>query len=352
MSIYNRELVKHVKQIEKLLLIIVVISVLAILKLLSFVFVPLVAAALISFIFMPFVRRSVKRNVSNWITMPLVLLILFAFLGFLVLLVQISTREFVGVDVQFWYDSLERVNSMLSPLLDMLGFEHLSRSNITNYIQNNAELTRKMYAILGTILDFTQRTLIMLAMTLFYVVLFLSGSINMRNIMQAAIFKRATPATRTFLILEKSLGKFLTVKFLISLTTGIAASVSCVAFNIKFPIFWGVLVFVLNFIQLFGSIVSTTAVSLFALSQIDNTGTVFAFIGLIIAIQIVFGSILEPIFMGKAFSINTITILIMLMFWGYMWGIIGLILSVPITVVFKTVLSQSGRYKIISDLME
>lgn len=352
MDIHNRELVQSTKHIEKLLLIIVIISVLAVFKLLSFVIVPLVAAGLISLLFMPMVRWGVKKNISNWFSMPLVLIILLAFLGFLILLVQLSSSEISGVDVQFWYDSLEKINQMLIPFLDMLGFEHLSKNNIGEYIQNNAELSRKIYTLFATILNFTQRTLIMLVMTLFYVVLFLSGSINMRKIMQTAVFKSSAPATRTFLILEKSIGKFLIVKFLISLLAGVSVSLVCIAFDVKFPFFWGVLIFVTNFVQLFGPVVSTTLLSLFALSQIDNTGTAFMLIGILIAIQIITGSILEPIFMGKAFSINTITVLIMLMFWGYMWGVVGMILSVPITVVIKTMLSQSSKYKIVSDLME
>jgi len=91
--------------------------------------------------------------------------------------------------------------------------------------------------------------------------------------------------------------------------------------------------------------------SIFSFAQIDQTGTLVAFIFIIIGIQILFGSILEPIFMGKTFSINTITILIMLMFWGYLWGIPGLILSVPITVALKTILDQFPRTQIISKIM-
>ncbi|MDR0941820.1 MAG: AI-2E family transporter [Bacteroidales bacterium] len=347
----NSELIKSTKHIEKLLLIIVVISTLAILKLLSYIFVPLVAASLLALVFMPMMRWFAKKNISNWLAMPLVIIILCALVGFFIFLVQISSREISSVDMQFWYNSLERINHLLVPLFNMLGFEHVSHHDISNYILNHAEVSSKLYSLLGTVLNVTQRTLIMLAMTLFYVILLLSGSINMRKIMQTTIFNRATPAARTFVILEKSISKFLIVKFLISLGTGIAVCVSCLAFNVQFPFFWGILTFVANFIQMFGSIASTTLLSLFALSQIDSTGTAFTLIALLIAIQIVFGSILEPIFMGKAFSINTITVLIMLMFWGYMWGVIGMILSVPITVVIKTVLSQSVKYKIVSDLM-
>ena len=64
-----------------------------------------------------------------------------------------------------------------------------------------------------------------------------------------------------------------------------------------------------------------------------------------------FGGILEPIMMGKTFSINTVTVLIMLMLWGYIWGVPGLIMSVPITVLVKIILEQNSRTEGIAKLM-
>jgi predicted PurR-regulated permease PerM len=63
------------------------------------------------------------------------------------------------------------------------------------------------------------------------------------------------------------------------------------------------------------------------------------------------GGILEPILMGKTFSLNVVTVLIMLMFWGYLWGIPGFIMSIPITVFIKIVLDQFSRTKVIANLM-
>lgn len=63
------------------------------------------------------------------------------------------------------------------------------------------------------------------------------------------------------------------------------------------------------------------------------------------------GGILEPLFMGKTFSLNVITVLVMLMFWGYIWNIPGLIISIPITVFIKIVLNQFPKAKIISEFM-
>jgi predicted PurR-regulated permease PerM len=63
------------------------------------------------------------------------------------------------------------------------------------------------------------------------------------------------------------------------------------------------------------------------------------------------GGVLEPVLMGKSFSINVITILIMLMFWGYLWGIPGLIMSIPITVFLKIIFEQFPKTQVIAGLI-
>jgi AI-2 transport protein TqsA len=68
-------------------------------------------------------------------------------------------------------------------------------------------------------------------------------------------------------------------------------------------------------------------------------------------VQVLFGSILEPIYMGKSFSINIISVLIMLMFWGFIWGVPGMIMSIPITVFLKIILEQFEPTKVVARLL-
>ena len=119
----------------------------------------------------------------------------------------------------------------------------------------------------------------------------------------------------------------------------------------SFPIFWGLFAFVINFVQMIGSVISVVLLSLFAFVELEFTGFLFFFILTITLVQVLMGGVLEPVFMGKSFSINVITILIMLMFWGYIWGIPGMILSIPLTVFIKIIFEQYPNTKIIADLM-
>jgi predicted PurR-regulated permease PerM len=151
--------------------------------------------------------------------------------------------------------------------------------------------------------------------------------------------------------IESDLIKFIIVKFFISLFTGIGISLGCYIFGIDFPVLWGLIAFLFNFVQMVGSVVSVVITSLFALVELDATGTWFLFVLFLTGVQVLFGSIIEPIFMGKSFSINVVTILIMLMFWGFLWGVPGLIMAVPITVFLKIILEQYTNTRVIASLM-
>lgn len=151
--------------------------------------------------------------------------------------------------------------------------------------------------------------------------------------------------------IEKDLRTFIKVKILVSLLTGIGIGLTCVFFDVNFPVFWGLFAFIINFVEMIGSFVSVILLALFAFVQLDPTSLLFFFVLSITGIQVLFGGILEPIFMGRSFSINIISILVMLMLWGYIWGIPGLIMAIPLTVFIKIILEKFPKTKIIASLL-
>jgi predicted PurR-regulated permease PerM len=188
-------------------------------------------------------------------------------------------------------------------------------------------------------------------MFLFFLVLLLANTLDMQKLMQIIIFNQKLPSIRTFLKIEKSIVKFIWVKFLLSLFTGIGFTIACYAYGVSFPIFWGFFTFAINFVQMIGSVIAVIVVTIFSVIEINSPGTLLTFSLVLTSVQVLFGGILEPIMMGKSFSINTITVLIMLALWGFVWGIPGLIMSVPITVLVKTIMEQIPDTKKYAELM-
>jgi predicted PurR-regulated permease PerM len=107
--------------------------------------------------------------------------------------------------------------------------------------------------------------------------------------------------------------------------------------GVDFASFWAVLIFLLNFIPTIGSIIATAFPSLLALVQFETAGPFFITISILTAIQFSIGSLIEPKLMGNRLNLSPLVILLSLGLWGSIWGIPGMFLCVPITVIIMII---------------
>lgn len=336
--------------IRKLLLIIVIPLVLYLLHITAFIFIPLISAMFIALLFTPLMRFFEKKRIGKTPSLIMVIIIIIGCLYGTGQLIKLSSQEIVHADDSVWENMAEKLDQILLPVQEMMGVEADNSESFSSLIKEKG-VSSAMFSGFGSSVKFLRSTLMLILMTLFFLVLYLAGSVNIYKILEASVFKNKITTKRVMIKVEKSIVKFIKVKFLLSLFTGIGFSVACLIFDVSFPVFWGLFAFAINFVQMIGSVISTVLLSIFALAEIDSSGSLLVFVLMIAGTQILFGGILEPIFMGQTFSINTVTVLMMLMLWGFIWGIPGLILSIPITVVLKTLLEENPKTKVIGDLM-
>ncbi|MDH5476039.1 MAG: AI-2E family transporter [Cyclobacteriaceae bacterium] len=335
------------KTTNTLLLIIVIPLIFYLLKILSFIFIPLILSMFIAVLFLPLMRWLNEKKVPKPVSILVVISIVIGVLKLGGELIQLSSSEILSADSFFFEKAETKLVKLIVSTEEFFGIDRLKGENVLiHYFQNSSILKN-----VGSTLDFVMDTLSMTLMTAFFAVLLLSESINFQKVLNSTIFNVKYSSVKTFMKIENDIITFVKVKFVISLFTGIGFSLACVFFDISFPIFWGLFAFSINFVQLVGSVISILLLSLFAFIEIEPTGTLFFFILTITAVQVVMGSILEPIFMGKTFSLNVITVLVMLMLWGYLWGIPGLIMSIPITVFIKIILEQFPKAIVVTSLM-
>jgi predicted PurR-regulated permease PerM len=331
-----------------LLLVIVIPLVFYLLKILSFIFIPLVASMFIALLFLPLMRWFNRRRIPKFISIFVILLIFGVLFKIGGELIKLSSREILSADNFFLDKASSKLTDLIVLIEQFFGIEYLDKSgNIFSNLFQKETISKNF----GSTLEFISNTLSMTLMTAFFVVLWLAESINFEKLMNNTILKQKFASVKTFMKIENDLQKFIKVKILISLFTGIGTGLACVYFDIKFPIFWGLFAFVINFIQMIGSFICVILLALFAFVQLDPTSTLLFFIISITGVQVLFGGVLEPIFMGKSFSINIITILVMLMLWGYIWGIPGLIMAIPLTVFIKIILEQFPKTKLIAGFL-
>jgi AI-2 transport protein TqsA len=334
----------HLRRTTNILLLVIVIPlVFYILKILSFIFVPLIFSMFIALLFLPLMRWFSKRKVPNFVGVIVVILLIVGGLKIGVELIQLSSKQIMTSDSMFFEKAEDKLTNLMFYIEDTFGVEFQKDNKlISQFIQKRN---------ISSAIDFLRKFLTMLLMTVFFVVLWLAESINMHKVLNTTILKKRHTSVKTFMKIEKDLIKFIKVKVLVSLLTGLGTGLACVFFDVSFPIFWGLFAFIINFVQMVGSFISVILLSIFAFVELEPTSILFFFILTITGVQVLFGAILEPIFMGKSFSINIITVLVMLMLWGYIWGIPGLIMAIPITVFIKIILEQFQSTKTIANLL-
>lgn len=340
-------IMKDLKVTNSLLLIIVVPLVFYLLKILSFIFIPLIMSMFIALLFLPMMRWLNGKRVPKPLGIALVIFIIIGALKIGGELIQLSSNEILAAKDVFIPKAESKLIDLVVNLEAFFGIDRVEgESLIKHYIGDDYSLKN-----FGSTFDFIRSTLTMTLMTVFFVILLLSESINFQHLLNTTVLKRTYSSVKTFMKIEKDILKFVKVKFVISLFTGVGFSIACVLFDVSFPIFWGLFAFVINFVQMVGSVVSVVLLTLFAFVELDPTGTLLFFIICITGVQVLMGGILEPVFMGKTFSLNVVTVLIMLMLWGYIWGIPGMVMSIPITVFIKIIMEQFESTKLIAVLM-
>ncbi len=151
---------------------------------------------------------------------------------------------------------------------------------------------------------------------------------------------------------EASIKRFLVTKALISAATGLLVGLTLSLLGIDLALVFGLFAFLLNFIPNVGSIVATLLpLAVVVMSPETSASTALLAIGIPGVIQIGIGNVFEPRIMGKSLDLHPVAILIALIFWGILWGIVGMLLATPITAVMKIVFERFEGTRMLSDLL-
>ncbi|WP_340110887.1 AI-2E family transporter [Maribellus mangrovi] len=140
--------------------------------------------------------------------------------------------------------------------------------------------------------------------------------------------------------IDHSIGNYVALKTLTSLMTGFLSYFALYFIGIDAPIFWAFLIFVLNFIPTIGSLIATLFPTLFAVLQFGDLTPGILVLAIVGVIQMIIGNAVEPRLMGNSLNISPLVVFLTLAAWGAIWGISGMLLSVPITVILILIMSE------------
>jgi AI-2 transport protein TqsA len=171
--------------------------------------------------------------------------------------------------------------------------------------------------------------------------------------LEKEISDREDKLAGTFKNITEQIQRYIITKIGVNLGAGVFVFIVCVIFGIDFPIVWALFIFLFNFIPSLGSAIALVLPVVFVLIQTGSVGFTILIAVIIAAIQTLFFNFLEPLIIGRRLNLNPLLILLSVLLWGYVWGIVGMLLSVPLTAIIKIIMlnSESKNMRFLSDLM-
>lgn len=145
--------------------------------------------------------------------------------------------------------------------------------------------------------------------------------------------------------------RYLAIKTVISLVTGVVVALWVAVVGLDFAPVWGLLAFLLNYIPNIGSVIAAVPAVMLALVQLGFGEALLVLLGFV-AVNMILGNLVEPQLMGRTLGLSPLFIFLALVFFGWMWGPIGMLLSVPLTMIVKISLENSPRSAWIAEMLE
>jgi predicted PurR-regulated permease PerM len=318
-----------------------------ILKELRTIFLPLCSALLLYFLVNGLSKILIKKNIPRIIALFILLVLISALIYFFVALIFSGVGSFVTRFPEY----SEKISSIWSGIFTNI---ELPFKNLEEFM---ADLDwSKMFNQVTSFLSNTFESFAGFFGKFLLVIIFLIFMLGGRDSLMNRINKSFRPLRASNIIgmidkIENHVQHYLVIKILVSLLTAFISWIILMIGGFNIVIFSIVLIFVLNFIPNFGSIVATTFPILLGLIDFGFSVRVILVASGLILTQFIIGNFLEPKITGVDLDISPIVILISLIFWGYVWGAVGMVLAVPLTSTIKLIFAEIEGLKPIASLI-
>ncbi len=301
-------------------------------------FIPVALAFFIAAVSFPITNWLREHKVPRFLSVLLTVLVVFAFLsGIMVVGVLLINDLSEGERLQDYGKRIYEVALNGGAKLEEWQFEGaqedikklLTAEEIGDFFKQN------ITHLLGGVLDMLKSSFIVLILLVFMLSEARMFARRFESIMEAK-----GPNLQRMLSATRDIQKYLGIKTMISIATGGLAGLLCWAAGVDFPLLWGILAFALNYIPAVGSIIAGIPPVILALLMHDVKHAVAVACGYLI-INGFLGNFMEPALLGRRFGMSTVVVVVSVLFWGFIWGPVGMLLAVPLTMMVKVALDNS-----------
>jgi len=330
---YSYIMSEESKTLQSIYAVILVIGIGFILKVASAVTLPLAISFFFFLLVNPLVNNLEKVRVPRWLAISIAMLILIVVFVLMIFFVSLSINTII--------EGLPKYSSRFSYIFGGIEAQLVSRLGLTTdiglfeilSIDWQGLLINTLSRISNSAVSITSNSVLVFIFVLF---LLLERQSLIPKLRTALPNRDGMKLAVMFERINRQTSRYLVLKSLISLVTGILFFFAALASGLDFPFVWGVLAFIFNFIPSIGSVIITLLTIVMAVLQFypHYLGIVYVAV-LMVLIQTVMGNILDPRLQGNQLNLSPFVILVSLVFWGYIWGIVGMFLAVPLTSIIQ-----------------
>jgi len=331
MSAKNNTIYKTILTISGLIIIF------AGLKIADKIIVPFLLSMFIALISFPLLKFFQSKKINTPFSVSLVLLIIIS--------VSLSIAALIGSSLNNFTKSLPQYKEKIVLELDQIYV--FAKENNINIDTNSLYEFLDPSLIANTLNAFGNVLTNYLLILLIVMFTLLEAAGFSKKIKLAFNSDKSIANFRTF---STNMNKYLTIKTIVSIITGLLIYISLTIIGLDHAIMWGLIAFFLNYIPTIGSIIASIPAIIIALIQF-NIYYAFLVAILYFSINIIMGSIIEPRYLGKELGLSTLIIFLSLVFWGWLLGPVGMLLSVPLTMIMKIAIESNNDTKWIAVLL-
>jgi predicted PurR-regulated permease PerM len=316
-----------------------IVIILAGIKLAAVIIVPFLLSLFLATILSPFYLWLKKFGFGELFSLLIIVFFLFTIIGSMITLIGNSVQDF-NRNVPIYELKLSADIRHMLEIMDNWGI-HVPKEDIlamfhTDSVMRYIAVTLKSF---GSLLTNSFMIILIVIFMLLEISQFTSklGQTHLQSL-------------STLIEVSDKIKHYILLKALTSAATGIIITLFLKLMGIHYAVLWGLLAFLLNFIPNIGSILAAIPAVLMAMVQFDFT-TALMITGGYLTVNVTIGSILEPRILGKGLGLSTLIVFLSLIFWGWLLGPVGMLLSVPLTVIIKIALDTQPDTQWIATLL-
>lgn len=309
--------------------------------------IPFVLAVFIWFIIREirlFLRRNrfIRSKIPGWLQNMVSGIIFFLIISFFARIIKSNIAD-LSENLSAYEGNVHKVTDSIN------AYFHIDLTTQLNEFAGGLNFASILTPLINSISGLIGNVLIILIYVLF-LLMEEYGFINKLNILFPDPDRNAS-IKRIIQRMDHSIGRYLGLKTLVSVLTGGLSYIVLLVIGVDAAAFWAFLIFAMNYIPTVGSLTATLFPAFFALLQFGTFGPALWVLVIIGAIQFVVGNVIEPRVMGDSLNLSSLVVVLALSFWGALWGISGMFLSVPITVILLILFSEFEATRSIAILL-